>query len=454
MDEQNQNNADELKKEIEQIRVDYNKAKDLLGNVQNISKLFDELKIKTEQASNEIITNSEDIKPRKQEIDEIKNEAQNRLNEIAASLEKVKTNIVSMQESYVQFSEIKGKIDGRSGEIENLLQSATGLKNDIEATKNEAQKVLEDTRNSFTEIQKKVQEMQTAYEGFLQIKGKIDDEKTGLKAVFDLVQNFKEKSAALYKEIQSFRDESSKLMIDLKKNHEESTDYKNKVESNLNFTNEKKEEIEKATGLIIDTSFAETFERRKKEIEAGLNGWKSWKTLFFVSTILLAIVVIIPFIKWNGEYIIDFNNDNVWRYLINRIFIATPLIFLIGFSASQYAKERDFAEKYAFKASASAAIRSHIEFLLKNFSKQNDKIADFSEKVFSTIYKQPYEDNNDILEKRIKELEDNLKELKKVEVKNKLVDIESITDSVKELKGLINDENLLKNIINFFIKIK
>lgn len=445
-----ENNQEELKKEIDQIKVEYNRAKGLLDNVQSISNLFDELKSKAEPAGNEIITISENVKPKKQEIEEIKNEAQDHLNGIVTNLEKVKANIVSMQESYAQFSEIKGKIDGRSGEIENLLQSATGLKNDIETTKNEAQKVLENIKNSFAEIQKKVQEMQTSYEGFLQIKGGIEDEKTGLKAVFDLVQNFKTKSELLYKEIQSFRDESSKLVVGLKKNHEESIILKNEVESNLKFTNEKKEEIEKATGLIIDTSFAETFEKRKREIEIGLNGWRSWKTLFFTSTILLAIIVIMPFIKWNGECLVDFNNDDIWRYLINRIFTATPLIFLIAFSASQYSKERDFAEKYAFKASSSAAIRSHIEFLLKNFIEQKEKIANFAEQTFSTIYNQPYDDNTDLMKKRIKQLEDDLKQSERQRLTNDL-DLNAITDSVKELKSLISDESLLKNIIRIFI---
>lgn len=451
MENDNQNNVEELKKEIDQIKADYNKAKWLLDNVQNISKLFDEVKIKTELASNEIISTSEKIKPRSQEIEEIKNETQNRLNEISTNLDKVKNNIVSMQEAYTQFSEIKGKIDGRSGEIENLLQNANGLKNDIEVTKNEAQKVIEAIKNSFAEVQKKVQEMQTAYEVFLQIKGKIDDEKTGLTAVFNAIQDFKTKTETIHKEIQSYRDESKQLLESIRKNNNEANIIKDEMEGNLDFTNEKKREIENATGLIIDTSFAETFEKRKREIEAGLNGWKSWKVIFFISIIFLALVVIIPFIKWNGLYLVDFNNDNVWRYLINRIFIATPLVFLIGFSASQYTKERDFAEKYAFKASSSAAIRSHIEFLLKNFNKQEEMVANFAKQAFSTIYKQPYEDNIDVMEKRIEQLESDLKESKR-QKSTKDLDLSIITDSVKELKSLIPDESLLKNIIHILVR--
>lgn len=441
MEEQNQNNQENLKEEIEKIRVDYNKAKELLNNAQKISQLFEELKTKTEAASNDIILSSENIKPKKQEIDEIRNEAQNRLNEISSNLEKVKANIVSMQDSYVQFSEIKGNIIGRSGEIENLLKNATSLKDDIENIKNESQKVLESIKNSFADVQEKVQEMQAAYESFLQIKGKIDDENTGLKAAFDSVQNFKTKSETIYKEIQSYRDESKQSLESIKKNKDESEGFKNEIHINLERSQKSIDEINKITDLITDTGFANAFQKRAKKLFIG---YCVWGGVLIFSVIGLVILLYIYFHNQNGEI-------PKFEYLIYRFTLSSPLLFLIGFAVSQYSKERALNEKYEFKAITATVIRNHIKFLIDSYQKNNDSINNFSVNIFEKIYNEPY-NNDGKLEKRIKELENYLKRLKKSEINKNLIDLKDVANSVKELKTLIPDETLLSNIFRVFTR--
>ena len=444
--EDQQNTAEELKKEIDQIRADYEKARGLLKNIQEFSDSLDRLKLLIESGKNEAIANSEQIKNWKSETEGLKNQVQGFVGDISVNLEKVKGDIVNMQGAYNQFSELKGKVTGRGDEIEGIVNAVRGLSKDIENIKLEAQKTLESIKAAFADVQRKTQELQVAYEGFLQIKGKIDDPDSGLKAIFDLVQGLKIKSETLYKEIQAYKEESVKLLAGIRKDSEESEALKAKIVENFSFTEKKRGEVEDITGLIIDTSFAETFERRKKEIEEGLYSRYSWKYIFFFSVFLLGIVVILPFTKW-----INFGSISGVELFLSRIYYTSPLLFLIVFSSFQYSKERDLVEKYAFKAASSAAIRNHIEFLLKNFNVVDDQktVLRFAKTTFAMIYNEPHGTSDDS-RKKIKALEEEIKYLQGERLNKKGISIKEITESVKELKKILPEESLFEKVIDAF----
>lgn len=448
MSEEGNNSSESFKEELDKIRADYNRAKRLLENIQAYNNTFVALKSRLEDEENGIDANVERVNILAKRTEGYEKQSKSLLEEISTDLQKVKERIVSMQEAYTQFSEIKGKITSVNGEIDSLVNTSRSLFKDIEIIKNDAQKTLENVKNIFTEVQSKIQNMQTAYDEFARIKGNIEDEESGLEAIFNEVKNLQKKSQLLFTEIQSFRDESSKLLESIKSNREESDVMKKNIDENLNFSKDKKKEIEDITGLLIDATFSETFERRKREIEDRLYSFSSWKTIFFVSTIFLVFLVILPFTPW-----VTLDNDNLLRYLINRVFYATPLIFLIAFSASQYSKERDLSEKYAFKAASSAAVRSHIEFLIKTFGVKKEDILEFAKDTFIKIYKEPYDVSDN---KKLKNLEDKVKALSKNNGKDsdKKLDLEEVIASTKELKELFVDESLLKQVLNFFTNLK
>lgn len=443
MDEQEKNEFEKLKAEIEQIRMDYNSAKNILSGITQFNDTFQRLKELLSNSENGVEANLNFTKEQKEQIDVLSTQAQAQVSEITTNLQKVKTNIESMQSAYSEFSEIKGKVSGVASEIDTLLTTARGLRDDISVTKKDSLNILENIKATYQTVSENITKMQTAYQVFLQINSKLEDEKTGLKAIYDSVQSLNVQSGKLFSEIKTLRDESKASLTDIENNKSKTDQLKLEIQSNFDFTELKKTEIEKATGLIIDTSFAETFKRRQDEIEKGLYSWYSWRNIFFVSVLILIILVVLPFTKW-----LDFETTVWYELLLSRIYYTSPVLFLIAFSAVQYSKERDLAEKYAFKAASSAAIRSHIDYLTEKFdTKDDESIKSFAKDTFTTIYKEPHSSVSDF-EKRLKELE------KKQDVNNQkeLIDINQIVNSVKELKELLPEKNLFEKVLSLFSK--
>lgn len=444
MDEQEKNEFEKMKAEIENIRKDYNSAKNILNSITTFNDTFQKLKDLLSDSESGVQANYNLTKKLKDQIEVLSTQAQTQVQDISTNLQKVKVNIESMQTAYSEFSEIKGKVSGSASEIETLLTTTKGLRDDITTTKKDSLEALENIKSTYQTVAENIANMQTAYQEFLKINSKLEDEKTGLNAIFNSVQSLNTQSNKLYSEIKTLRDSSKTSLTDIEQNKVKTDQLKADIQVNFDFTEQKKIEIEKATGLIIDTSFAETFKRRQDEIEKGLRSWHSWKYIFFVSIGILIVLVVAPFVP----NFLDFGTKVWYELFLTRIFYTSPVLFLIAFSAVQYSKERDLAEKYAFKASSSAAIRSHIDYLSEKFDVKNDEsMKGFAKDTFSTIYKEPYSSVSDF-EKRLKEIE------KKQNSENKkdLIDINQVVNSVKELKELLPEKTLFEKVLSLFVK--
>jgi len=254
-------------------------------------------------------------------------------------------------------------------------------------------------------------------------------------------QDLQKKSQALFQEIQSFRDESQKLLENIRNNEIESTTLKESThrifEESRKTTDAKIEEIKKITALITDTGFANAFNERAKKL---FWGYIVWGVILLISTSIL-VVELYQFFK-------AFGGDNIpeIKVIIFRLSLTSPLLFLIGFSISQYRFDRLLNEKYNFKAVTASVVREHIEFLLSRFDAK-DGAWELTREIFEMIYEEPYE-KHEYGYRKIKEIEKEISDFKK----EKEVDIKKIIDSAKELKGLFSDENLLKRVIEFFSK--
>lgn len=443
MDEQEKSEFEKLKAEIEQIRTEYKNAKKILQDIGSFGESFQALRTLINDESTGVQASYNLTKTQKDQIDTLVTQAQGHVIDISGSLQKVKANIESMQTAYSEFSEIKGKISGIGGEIDTLLTTARSLHEDITATKKESLATLENIKNTYQTVAENIKSIQTAYQEFLQISSKLDDKKTGLQAIFEAVQVLNKQSNTLYAEIKTFRDSSKTLLTEIEQNKNQTDKLKDDIQSNFDYTEQKKIEIEKATGLIIDTSFAETFKRRQDEIESGLYSWYSWKNIFLAAVIVLIVLVVLPFTS-----LLNFGTLPWYELFLNRIFYTSPVLFLIAFSAIQYSKERDLAEKYAFKAASSAAIRSHVDYLLEKFGKDSSNlVVDFAKNTFTTIYKEPH--SSDVgLGKRIDEIE------KKQSIKDRshTLDISEIVKNVKELKELLPEKSVFEKVLSVFVK--
>jgi chromosome segregation ATPase len=100
-------NSESFKIELDNIRNDYKKAKDILQKIEVFSVRFEEAKKLLNDTNDGIDVNYENIKKKRQEIDILYTQSQSTVSQITENLNKVGTQIESMQSSYNDFSEIK-----------------------------------------------------------------------------------------------------------------------------------------------------------------------------------------------------------------------------------------------------------------------------------------------------------------------------------------------------------
>jgi replicative superfamily II helicase len=207
-------------------------------------------------------------------------------------------------------------------------------------------------------------------------------------------------------------------------------------------TDEKIEEIKKITSLITDTWFANAFHKQANKLNNGRIFWGAVIIIWTLSLvyILFSLFVTLDTSTWN-RVLLELNVTAV----VYRLTLTSPFLFLIWFAVTQYWRDTKLNDKYEFKAATASTISHHVDFLKKEFPKNNDIIIDFTKDTFSKIYKEPYKDEEE--NKKINEL---IKEVRDIKNKsnNSWFHFDKVLKTAKELKELFPGNDNLKEVLN------
>ncbi len=431
----------QLQQTLQLAKDEYLKAKTTLDKISALETRYSEavplldgaivkikaLQLEAEQNGASVLSTNESIKTIRTEI--------------GGYLETASTSIKSLQTLSESASELKGKIEARSGEIDALLNSSRTFSADVEKIKLASQTTHDKTVALFEDFQTKVGEMQTAHASFLQIKTKIDDKDAGLNAILLIVQEAQGQAETLLEEIEALKITATEEVSQITELKKVSTEQAGEIAQSLTFVKDTKAQVEKISGIVIDEGFADTFERRKKQIEQDLSGWLSWRNIMLASVLLLVFAVLLPFTTFFESYL-SFGDLMGTHGFFVRFFYTSPFIFLILFSSIQYSKERQFLEQYAFKSASAAAARNHIDYLIKNFTVKDAAVSAFAVGVFKSIYTEPYV------------VETIKRPLFSRNVLAKNSPAQSLVDLVSELHALIPDELIMKQVLELISKSK
>lgn len=379
----------QLQQALQQARDEYQKAKATLDKITALEPRYSDAITTLDTAVTRLKTLQQEAEQNSASIQSTNESIKNIRTEIGGYLETASTNIKSLQTLSETASELKGKIEGRSAEIDALLKSSRTFSADVEKIKAASQTTHDKTVALFEDFQTKVNEMQTAHASFLQIKSKIDDKDAGLDAVLAIVQETQGEAETLLEEIKALKVTATEEVNQIATLKKTSTEQAGEIAQSLAYVKETKSQVEKISGIVIDEGFADTFERRKKQIDSDLRGWFSWKHIMLASVVLLVVAVLLPFTTFFDAYL-DFGNLMGANGFFVRFFYTSPFIFLILFSAVQYSRERQYLEKYAFKSASAAAARNHIDYLIKNFTAKDASVSAFAVGVFKSIYTEPF----------------------------------------------------------------
>lgn len=430
-----------LQQALQQTKDEYQKAKNTLDKITSLEPRYsesvtfiDSAVAKLKALQQEAEQNGSNIQSTNESIKTIRAE-------IGGYLESASTSIKSLQSLSETASELKGKIEGRSSEIDILLKSSHTFSDDIEKIKNASQVTHDKTVSLFESFQTKVTEMRTAHASFLQIKAKIDDKDTGLDAILLIVQEAQGQAESLLEEIEALKVTATNEVNDITALKKVSTERAGEISKSLTFVEETKAQVEKISGIVIDEGFADTFERRKKQIEEDLRGRFSWRNIMLVSVLLLVVAVLLPFTTYFDRYL-DFGDLMGTSGFFVRFFYTSPFIFLILFSAVQYSRERQLLEKYAFKSASAAAARNHIDYLTKNFGVEDVAVNTFSVGVFKSIYTEPFV------------VETIKTSWFKRGDQEKATSSQNLLELIGELHTIIPDETIIKQVLELVSKPK
>ncbi len=181
--------------------------------------------------------------------------------------------------------------------------------------------------------------------------------------------------------------------------------------------------------IAADTGRSGEFDRRRKSLTLEL---KKWEIHLFYTTILLFVFVVTLF--WLQMHLYKYDMDkassDVNFYI--RFILASPLVFYITFCSIQYKQIRNLINKYSFKTTLAASIKSHLELLTTNEkfvdATHVKDILKFTLDAFGQIYREP--DNNEELKLKLKIQTAELNFEKSSEIKAK---IEALEDNLKKL---------------------
>jgi hypothetical protein len=177
-----------------------------------------------------------------------------------------------------------------------------------------------------------------------------------------------------------FSADSSKLKLRLEESIKNSEASQVKSKEACDFVDSKKEEIIRLTGMAADGALGSKFDQRYIKLETGISIWMLAVPIVTVVSIIWAVVVFTC---------LEAHTDNQWANLLINVLKTSPAFILMGFVFSQYSKERNLQEEYAFKSAVAMTLTAYSSMLEKGDEETNKSRQDMLLKSIQQVYMQP-----------------------------------------------------------------
>ncbi len=173
------------------------------------------------------------------------------------------------------------------------------------------------------------------------------------ESIIELLTTIKKQqtdSRELTSVIKTTLDEYTAMLSVLNADYETNLD---EVKSKTEYFEERNNYLNALIGREVGVSLFETFKQRKAELVPSVNFWK-WT----VPVMAVATIAWIFFLFGNG----NISDITLQIFGINTL-KTIPAVFLLLFSISQYSKERNFQEEYAFKSAVALTVNAYADQL-------------------------------------------------------------------------------------------
>lgn len=201
-----------------------------------------------------------------------------------------------------------------------------------------------------------------------------------LKNVTDKLATITENITAYQASFTTIETEAATLKQQLETTTSTALQNLDKSKQGVEFIDSKREEIVRLTGMAADGSLGSKFDQRQNTLAGGLSFWKWGVPIVTIISILWVIVVF----TWLSAH-----TDNIWINLLVNLLKTTPAFILMGFVFSQYGKERNLQEEYAFKSAVAMTLTAYSSMLEKRDDDSNKTRQEMLLKSIQQVYMQP-----------------------------------------------------------------
>lgn len=271
----------------------------------------------------------------------------NKYEKLFSEIKELKSSLdILYSEKQDDFSEMSDNLD-KSNEYLEKIQS---IVDDAENLKSETQNVLEksqELQNTIDEISYNMSELEN--------QSRISTEKLD-----EQEQNWQNKIEKIYQEF------DNKLKF---------------VESKTSFFEERNKYLEELIGREVGASLFETFKQRKIELNKSVQFWTWCVPIVSILSLIYTLTIFTNGFGIWGEIQTQFS----WQIFTLNVLKSIPVIFILYYCISQYNKERNFQEEYAFKSASALTIKAYAD-ILNEVSKKDELVFE----AVNNLYKSPH----------------------------------------------------------------
>lgn len=197
--------------------------------------------------------------------------------------------------------------------------------------------------------------------------------------------NILESEEEITTQLQSLKehnDESANIETQISSHNSELKTLKSKLQDVLEQAEKQQQRIDELLPNAASAGLASGFKERKDELESTKTVW--FRILLGSTAILMSFSIVL---------VLMFDASSLWTYLLPRIVLGLPFIFLVIFSALQYGHAVRAQEDYAFKEATSKAFagyKDHMEYLAEvNPQEANSAMEELAIRTIETLSMNP-----------------------------------------------------------------
>lgn len=240
-------------------------------------------------------------------------------------------------------------IDSRETKVQSLIEELKSKITDIEILIKSKKQELEILKTNQFESNTILANIKNTLNNVTSSQNIIEKSKANMQGILAELNSLK---ALIQEQINNNDIVNSEAKKALEKFNADASGKIAKIKSDYESVSGDVKEVRKMMGYIADGTLSYSFNKRKEDLNKQIQKWL-WLS-GIISLLAIGWVCVVFF--W-----LKADTGHEWANIIINGIKSSPLFFLLGFAITQYQKERNLMEEYAFRESVAATLTAYIE---------------------------------------------------------------------------------------------